>query len=86
MYRADWLIEFKIGALANFTSMGNLKCLPTAATERGISVSSIGALFHPYCDVRMNVSLFSQRHNTKWKEHQHVLELDALFLACDKFY
>ena len=35
----------------SFTSIGNLKCLPTSARDLGIFVSLIGVVFHAYCDV-----------------------------------
>ena len=51
LYSADFLLLLIVGIALSLTSIGNLKSLPTAAMLRVISVSSMGALFHAYCDV-----------------------------------
>ena len=51
LYKAGWLLQLIFGAALKSMSIGNLSCQPTAAKHLGISVSSIGALFHAYCDV-----------------------------------
>ena len=51
LYKADWLLKLIFGAALKSTSIGNLKCRQTAAKHLGVSVSSIGTLFHAYYDV-----------------------------------
>ena len=56
-----WLLSgFKVGVGNSYISIGNMISLPTAATLRITSVSSIGALFHVYWYV------FSFRINESW--------------------
>lgn len=45
VYNTEWSLQFKFGAALMSTFTGKLKCLPTAGTQQGISVSSIGVLF-----------------------------------------
>ena len=51
MYSAEWSALFSKGTEARFTSIGNLKCQPTADTQRIISMLSICVLFQAYYDV-----------------------------------
>ena len=48
---ASLLLGFNVGDSSNSLSSGNRDSLPSAATLRITSVSSIGALFRVYCDV-----------------------------------